>query len=524
MMGRNRVMNVVAYCRVSTDKSDQLNSLETQKDFFESYCERNGLVLIHTYADEGISGTKTKNRTEFLQMMRYARKGLFEQIIVKDVSRLARNTVDLLQSVRTLKSMNIDTVFITSDMKSMGNSEFVLTLMGAMAQEESSNTSKRVKFGKRENAKKGRVPNIVYGYDKTPGDYFNLKINQSEEKVIKQIFNWYTEEGYGAAKIASMLNEKNIKTKRNCIWSQNAIGRILKNPIYMGVLINGKEEIIDFLTGTRKENDKENWIVVERQQLIIIEEKQFQKAQSILKDRKESFHINGERQSNKYLFSTLIKCEECGYSFRRVERVYKNKFTYWVCNGHNENGAECCENKIKIPEEDIERAIREYIAKLVLEKEKIGKKIADEMERQYKEKSKNAGYERELKKNISKLIKNKDKLTQMYLDDLISNKELREKVKDINEQLIYNQNELKLVLSDENRVGQTEKMIQDTYNGIENIFNEVKMTNSQLKEVIRQILVKKDGTINIYLKLYHDIGLEENLITSNLITRENCSK
>ncbi len=108
-------------------------------------------------------------------------------------------------------------------MTSMGNSEFVLTIFGALAQEESANTSKRVKFGKKLNAEKGRVPNIVYGYDKTIGDYFNLEINKEEYKVVKHFYKWYTEEGYGAAKISNMLNEKGYRTKRNCNGSQNAI-------------------------------------------------------------------------------------------------------------------------------------------------------------------------------------------------------------------------------------------------------------------------------------------------------------
>lgn len=90
----------------------------------------------------------------------------------------------------------------------LGNSEFVLTIFGALAQEESANTSKRVKFGKKLNAEKGRVPNIVYGYDKTIGDYFNLEINAQEADVVQQIYQWYLKEGYGAAKIAKMLNEK----------------------------------------------------------------------------------------------------------------------------------------------------------------------------------------------------------------------------------------------------------------------------------------------------------------------------
>ena len=147
-------MNIAAYCRVSTDKSDQLNSLEAQKKFFTEFTERNGHNLVRLYADEGISGTKIKNRKEFLRLMRDAKQGLFEMVVVKDISRFARNTVDFLQSIRALKALGIETTFLTANMTVLGNSEFVLTIFGALAQEESANTSKRVKFGKKMNAEK----------------------------------------------------------------------------------------------------------------------------------------------------------------------------------------------------------------------------------------------------------------------------------------------------------------------------------------------------------------------------------
>ena len=216
-------MNIAAYCRVSTDKEDQLNSLEAQKQFFLDYTNRTGDKLVKLYADEGISGTKVKNRKQFLQMIEDAELGLFDMVVVKDISRFARNTVDLLQNIRKLKALGIETQFLTANMTSMGNSEFVLTIFGALAQEESYNTSKRVKFGKKINAEKGRVPNIVYGYDKTVGDYFNLTVNTMEAEIVRKIFSLYINDGYGAAKIANHLNKKSIKTKRGCSWSQNAI-------------------------------------------------------------------------------------------------------------------------------------------------------------------------------------------------------------------------------------------------------------------------------------------------------------
>ena len=265
-------MNIAAYCRVSTEKEDQLNSLETQKEFFLEYTKRTGNTLVKLYADEGISGTKIKNRKQFLQMLSDAEKGMFDLVVVKDISRFARNTVDLLQSVRKLKALGIETQFLTANMDSMGNSEFVLTIFGALAQEESANISKRVKFGKKMNMEKGRVPNLVYGYDKTKGDYFNLSINDKEAKIVRQIFKWYTEEGHGSAKIAIMLNERGLKTKRNCNWSQHAVCRILTNEIYTGKIINGKEEVADFLTGQRKVKDESEWLVAIRPELRLIDD------------------------------------------------------------------------------------------------------------------------------------------------------------------------------------------------------------------------------------------------------------
>lgn len=104
-------MNIAAYCRVSTDKEDQLNSLDAQKRFFTEFTEKNGHTLVRLYADEGISGTKIKNRKEFLRLLKDAESGLFDMVVVKDISRFARNTVDLLQSTRKLKALGIETTF-----------------------------------------------------------------------------------------------------------------------------------------------------------------------------------------------------------------------------------------------------------------------------------------------------------------------------------------------------------------------------------------------------------------------------
>lgn len=502
-------MNIAAYCRVSTDKSDQLNSLETQKEFFLEYTNRAGDNLIKLYADEGISGTKIKNRKEFQRMLADAEKGLFDMVVVKDISRFARNTVDLLQSVRKLKSLGIETQFLTANMTSMGNSEFVLTIFGALAQEESANTSKRIKFGKKMNAEKGRVPNIVFGYDKTIGDYFTLSINENEAMTIRQIFQWYTEEGYGGSKIANMLNERGIKTKRGNNWSQNSVCRILTNEIYTGKIINGKEEIADFLTGQRKEKDESEWLVTIRPELRIVEDEVFDKAQDILKGRHDSFKITHERQSNKYLFSTLIKCKECGWSFRRTVRQYKNTYVRWVCSGHNGKGADSCPNAVTVDEEELIQALQEYFQEILGKKKKVINYVIKEFQRVYKAKDENIEYEKQLNAELNRLRKSREKYMDMYTDDLISREELNEKIGGMRKEIERLEKELKMVSYHLTKGEQLEAILNSTFKQLEDITDVHEMTNAQLKRLINKIEVDKDGNVDIYLRLIGDLGLDE---------------
>lgn len=505
-------MNIAAYCRVSTDKEDQLNSLETQKEFFLEYTKRTGDNLIKLYADEGISGTKIKNRKEFQRMLADAEKGLFDMVVVKDISRFARNTVDLLQSVRKLKALGIETQFLTANMTSMGNSEFVLTIFGALAQEESANTSKRIKFGKKMNAEKGRVPNIVYGYDKTIGDYFNLSINEEEAKVIRQMYKWYTEEGFGGAKIANMLNERGVKTKRGNNWSQNSVCRILTNEIYTGKIINGKEEVADFLTGQRKEKNESEWFVTIRPELRIIEDEVFDKAQGILKGRHDSFKITHERQSNKYLFSTLIKCKECGWSFRRTVRQYKNTYVRWVCSGHNGKGADSCPNAVTVDEEELIQALQEYFQEILSKKKKVINYVIKEFQRVYKAKDENIEYEKQLNAELNKLRKSREKYMDMYTDDLISREELNEKIGGMRKEIERLENELKMVSYHLTKGEQLEAILNSTFKQLEDITDVHEMTNAQLKRLIQKIEVDKEGNVDIYLRLIGDLGLDEAML------------
>lgn len=511
-------MNVVAYCRVSTDKDDQLNSLEAQKKFFEEYASRNGYNLFKIYSDEGISGTKIKKRESFKRLMEDAKKGQFNIVIVKDISRFARNTVDFLQSIRQLKALGIETIFLTSNQTVLGNSEFILTIFGALAQEESANTSKRVKFGKKINAQKGRVPNFVYGYDKINGDYFNLTINEKEAEVVKKIFNLYLNGGNGANKIAQVLNSKGYKTKRNCNWSQNAVSRILTNPIYIGKIINGKEEIEDFLTGVRKKKDSEDWYIIEKPELAIVNKEDFEKVQAILKKRNIDFNLNKKRESNKHLFSTLIRCSCCGYSFRRLERVYKNTYIKWVCSGRNAKGKDSCINFSKIDEKELIDAIKGYFKSILESKKDTIEIIIKEFNKIHKNKEDNINIEKEILKKLSKLQNTKEKYMEMYTDDLITREELNKKVKELNQDIEKNKKELEFIKNNLSKGDRLEENIYSTFKDLENILNMDNLTNISLKKIIEKIVVDENENVNIYLKAFSHISIDQNILINNSYT------
>lgn len=501
-------MNIAAYCRVSTDKADQLNSLETQKKFFAEYTQRTGDTLVQLYADEGISGTKIKNRKEFLKMMADAERKRFDLVVVKDISRFARNTVDLLQNIRKLKALGIETQFLTANMTSMGNSEFVLTIFGALAQEESANTSKRVKFGKKINAEKGRVPNLVFGYDKTNGDYFKLAINEDEANVVRRIFCMYREEGYGAAKISNLLNARGIKTKRGCAWSANAVVRILTNEIYTGKIINGKQEVSDFLTGQRKERDKSEWMVTERPELKIIEPEEYKAVKKILASRGQTFKLDKVRHSNKFLFSTLIKCKECGWSFRRIERKYKNTYVTWVCSGRNGKGADSCANRTSIPEGELIKALNGYFAEILANQKNVIKYVVSEFEKVYRAKDDNVNREKELNAELSKLTKSRQKFMDMYTDDLISREELNRQLAGVKQRIEFIEKELKLVNYHLTKYDQLTGILNKTFRSIEDIVDVAQMTNAQLRTIIQRIEVDEDGNVDIYLRLSEELGID----------------
>ena len=511
-------MKIAAYCRVSTEKEAQIDSLEKQIEFFNEFTKKNGYELYKLYADEGISGKQIKNRHQFQQMMQDAKAKKFERVVVKDVSRFARNTVDLLQSIRELKSYGIQVDFLNNGEVMEGGSEFILTILGAMAQQESANMSKRVKFGKDITAKKGRVPNLVFGYDKIPNERYTLKINEEEAKIVKEIFENYVYKGIGTTKIAWDLNDRGIRTKKTkSKWVQTSIVRMLRNPIYTGRVTNKKSEITDFITGTRKDLPEEEWITVEKPEMRIISDELFDRAQDILLQRSDEFKLKQKREKTEYAFSTLIYCKHCGYSFRRIKRQYsKNgkEYVRWVCSGRNSMGINHCPNTTTIDEEELLNAIKEYLKSIISNKKDFIKAVEKEFEKITKLRENNERTEESLLKEIEKVTARKQKYMEMFQNEIINVKELKQYTNPLNEDIARLERELKLITSEIKEKDILEKELTKTINTVDDILNNQTITNAMLKTIIDVIEVDSEGNIEVRLKLLNEIGRKPVVITN----------
>lgn len=506
-------MRIAAYCRVSTDREEQKDSLAHQKEFFLEYAKKNGYELFRLYADEGISGTSLKKRIEFQRLMQDAQMGLFEMVVVKDISRVARNTVDFLQSIRVLKSSGINVVFITANMTSLGDSEFILTIFGAMAQEESGNLSKRVKWGKKINAKKGRVPQRIFGYDRM--DNFTLQINPMEAEVVRKIFRMYLKEGAGCRGISLALNADGAKTKFGCEWNPRGVRRILTNPIYCGHYVNNKYEIEDFLTGHQIRLPAEENFHHERPDWAIITVDEFRCAQIQIEERRRKYktfdgHSTDSRYSSKHLFSTLIKCEHCGKSFCRRKYTYVNTRECWICSTNSQYTAEQCDNLVKIEEAELLVEIQTYLSSLILDKDRFVQGVLSEVGKRRSDTQDQIKTE-DVEKKRKRLLAKKSRYQEMYANDVMTMAELKEKTAQIAKELVTLDDSLKLLERSIAAQRNSENLVKLYIMEIERFLKLETATNLDLRRIVEQISVNRDGTVRIILKKLDDLNARQNL-------------
>lgn len=325
---------VASYCRVSTDKEDQANSFEAQQRYFREYIDRRpDWELYAVYADEGITGTSTKKRAQFNQMINDARLGKFQLIITKEVSRFSRNILDTISYTRELKALGVGVLFMNDAISTLEpDAELRLSIMGSIAQEESRKTSSRVKWGQMRQMERGVVfGRSMLGYDVKDG---KMTVNPAGAEVVKLIFHMYGVEKKGTSVIAKELRNRGIRSySGNTNWAGSHIIKILRNEKYVGDLLQKKTYTPDYLTHAKKYNHgEEPMVALTDHHEPIIDRELWDIVQSELKRR----NLHGEKSSghsNRYVFSGKIKCGECGASFvsRKKKRKDGSVYKRWGC-------------------------------------------------------------------------------------------------------------------------------------------------------------------------------------------------
>jgi DNA invertase Pin-like site-specific DNA recombinase len=375
-------LRVAAYCRVSTDSDEQATSYEAQVEHYTDYIKKNNeWEFAGIYADDGISGTNTKNREEFNRMINECEAGNIDMIITKSISRFARNTLDCLKYIRQLKEKNIPVYFEKESINTMdAKGEVLLTIMASLAQQESQSLSQNVKLGLQYRYQQGKVQinhNRFLGYTKDADG--NLIIDQEQAETVKRIYREYLE-GYSMDKISSGLEADGIltgagKTK----WHTSTINKILRNEKYIGDALLQKTYTTDFLNKTRVKN---TGIVpqyyVEGSHEAIIPKDIFMRVQEeLVRRRVVKISANGKKRhfSCNHCFAQIIVCGECGEIFRRIHWNNRGcKSIVWRCISRLENtGLECHSRTVN--ELDLQEIVVAAINELLGDKSKYQEQL-----------------------------------------------------------------------------------------------------------------------------------------------------
>lgn len=503
-------LRVTFYARVSTESDEQLNSLDNQISFFENYIKSNkNWIYVNGYIDEGISGSTVKKRKKFLQMIEDAKSGYFDLIVTKEVSRFSRNLSDSIKYTQELLANDVGVYFQSNGINTYDpNSEFILNMMGSVAQEEVKRLSSRVKWGHKEAIKKGRVlgSNIITGYKK---DNAKLVIVEEEAKKVRKIFELYASGKYGFNKLAMELHRQGINNNKGNIYDKDTLKRIIQNPKYKGFYCGHTTEIIDYRTKQRVYIPREEQIIYKDKSIpAIVSEELWNRANEVLDSRStlmKASNGNAKKSERKYCYTTKIFCSDHNVSYQRMTSKRKKTKPRWACGNYIKYRLEACESPI-IAEMDLNNIFTIIMEQIFNDKNEIVK----EMLEYYSNLKIDNNYNQEIS-NIKKEIKNieakKEKLLELNMDNSISNLEFKERNDKYNEEISF----LNIKIG---KIEQERKLMTDSFGNIKIIKDAIKKqvdyknnVTEFVNKFLEEIIVYKEDNdrhkllLKIYLNL-----------------------
>lgn len=493
-------LRVAFYARVSTDKDDQLNSLENQSNYFMEEISNNpNWKFVNGYVDEGISGTRVKNRIQFQKMIDDATNGKIDLILTKEISRFSRNTVDSIKYTEYLLKQGVIVYFLSDNLNTIQeDSEFRLTIMSSLAQDEVRKLSERVKFGIRRMIKDRKVVGgNLTGYYKKNGKY---EINVNEAKMIKYLFESYSAGNKSLKAIGRELGQLGYFNQKGENYSTTTLSKMLTNPKYKGYYTANKTEVEDYKTHRKKYHPKEDWIIEKDNSIpSIVSEDLWNRANMLYHERKKRISkniLNSEKFLSNAKYTRKIICNHCNSIYIRNGSSNRKNNPVWICKNYKIHGKDTCLSPI-LPEKGLDDILLPILKNL--DKGSKINQIVEEYEKIIINKKKTTSK----KEKIRKLEYQKEKLLDLHLKEIISNKEFLVK----NEKL---KKEIEILKVEEKRFHEKDRYLELLK---EKIFHKVNIENNIstfINLLIDKIVIekrensRKNLDITVFFTFYHE--------------------
>ncbi len=496
-------LNVAYYARVSTDKDDQLNSLENQQNYFEEMIKENkNWFFTRGYIDEGISGTAVKNRDNFLKMIEDATYGRIDLILTKEISRFSRNTVDSIKYTEYLLQNGVIVYFLSDNLNTIQeDAEFRLTIMSSLAQDEIRKLSERVKFGINRMIKDRKlIGGNLTGYYKKDGKY---QINPNEAPLIKYIFETYATGSVSLKKIAEDLKNMGYLNTKGNIYSTTSLTKFITNPRYKGFYTARLTEVEDYKTHKKKKVSKDKQIIEKDERVpAIVSEEIWDKANEIYEQRRKhniSHILNSKSFIETSKYSCLIYCKECSNYFIRSGGSNRKDNPTWTCKTYKTKGVNACTSPILKEEildkiftsifEDIIKNKKEYLNSILQEYKNIISTYNDNTDKN------------NINKVIEKIEKQKDKLLDLSLKGIINDFEFKKKNDKFNLEIKDLQNKLNNLDDSTNEYEKLEKNLNEIKESLSSKLNVKNNLHNLMKLLVEKIEVEKINGDRNHLKL-----------------------
>lgn len=514
-------MRVTFYARVSSEKDEQLNSLDNQISYYRNFIKKNAnWEFVEGYIDEGLSGMSTKKRENFHNMISDAKAGLFDLVITKEITRFARNTLDSIQYTRDLLSYGVGVFFQNDNINTLDeDSELRLTIMSGIAQDELRKLSSRIKFGHQEAIKKNVVlgNSRIFGYRK---DNKRLVIDEKEAEMVRELFDLYATDQYSMKQIEEIFWNKGYRNNNGKRICHSTMSNTISNPKYKGYYVGNKVKIIDMFTKKQKFLPPEEWVMFkdETGEIVpaIVDEELWEKANAVLRRRSRDVKNRQNLCNHPNLLTGKMYCTHCGKLYYRKDSKDRkgNVLSRWICSGKINNGTDSCPS-FTIYEEEIKEVLYE-VFKDTAEDAKL---IIEEYTNMYAEilaKDTSSGELQKLKDRLDFLSKKKSKLLEYNIAGQIDDRDFVEMNKQITDESAEVYSAIQEIEYEINSRAEYKQKIEEIRNILLKAENEASqnMINSAfINRYIDKIYVTpiKEGTVEISVKIFSGETVEKHL-------------